>query len=667
MQRTPRGLATLALLKTRFDQGQDHLGLLEPFVIDALRQLTRDDFIASELRAIVLTRSGIDVPTGAIRTVLDRLVRKNLVSRTGGRYVRLVSPESSRFDDERDQIEGKLRELGSAFREFARESDTLLTEDDAIATLAAFVSENKVPLILKEPFTETPLERSTLTRKLLRTVARFITERCLPSPTLRPILESLTEGMTLQDCLLLSDVAMAARRFDHLIVALDTPILFAALGQTGVASAIATKEGLVLLREAGAITVAFDRTVDEVRRILTVYEWHLATAEGRATLHPTALTRYALASHLSPSDVRLLSATVERRLAVIGITVRAAPPRDPRYTGDEQALGRLLDEESDQDETGHRVPKQRVAHDIDCIAAVLTLRGGVHSDSLDHARAVFCSTSGKVIRSVQQWYYGDGEAAGVPPIVHQEALTSIAWLKKPLAVRDIKIHELAALCVVALRPTRETWRRFTENVLRLRKEGVLSDDESVAVVASQMTEPLLARIDEDLEPEADTIVDAIERLRDQYRTQASEEARELILEARTDATLARDAANDAQNQLVDMNHRLDTRAASIANVVSSVFFTVAVLVTFASFVLSIPGVFDDVGESWKLAARIVVAIALCFGLYTQIRGPSLTEMRNRFHVWLVPTIRAILLPPAGTPGADGATGVEAKATDDVPS
>ena len=36
MTETPKGLATLALLKTRFDEGRDHLELLEPFVADAV-------------------------------------------------------------------------------------------------------------------------------------------------------------------------------------------------------------------------------------------------------------------------------------------------------------------------------------------------------------------------------------------------------------------------------------------------------------------------------------------------------------------------------------------------------------------------------------------------------------------------------------------------------
>ena len=58
--------------------------------------------------------------------------------------------------------------------------------------------------------------------------------------------------------------------------------------------------------------------------------------------------------------------------------------RDPRWTLDERALGKLL-----ADDKGENEP--RVVHDVNCIAGVLVYRHGKRTDSLDDAQAVFAT------------------------------------------------------------------------------------------------------------------------------------------------------------------------------------------------------------------------------------------------------------------------------------
>ena len=58
MPETPQGLATVAFLKTRLDEGHDHVGMFEPLVHDALHRLTAQDFLASDIQAQVRNRTG---------------------------------------------------------------------------------------------------------------------------------------------------------------------------------------------------------------------------------------------------------------------------------------------------------------------------------------------------------------------------------------------------------------------------------------------------------------------------------------------------------------------------------------------------------------------------------------------------------------------------------
>ncbi len=623
MTHTPKGLATVALLKTRLDEGHDHLALFEPLILDALLRLPAQDFVAPDVEVIVHERTGVLLPANAIQTLLGRCARRKLVERRGGRFFRTSVPFTDpRLDDARATHLGQQAALGQAFLEYAAERGLQLRgADEALAALATFVSDNKVHLILEDALSDSPLERSSLDRKLTRLVARFIAERCLQSPEMRPPLEALTEGILLQDVLLLRDIPEAVERFKDLMVFLDTRILFAAIDLAGVANGVAAKEGLTLLREAGARTMAFSRTIGEMRSILAVFEEHLGTTEGRLTLHPTPLAHHVLTARLSPADIRVISATLENRLSKVGVSIRDFPPHDPRFTLDEAALAKALVDGRKPD-----TESPRIRHDVDCVAAVLTLRAGRTALAIERSVAIFCSSTGLVVRNVQQWFSTQHEQ-GVPPIVHQAALTSIAWLKKPAAAPGIKMSELAALCAAAMRPTRETWKKFVDTLRRLRAEGAITDDETAAVVVSELTEPLLARLDDEFEPDADSMQEAVERVREAYRREASGAAQEAVSKALADVGLAQRAASSAiarHNQLVaGIERRVGRQASWVAKVV----FVAAIFLTVVAAILSLPGVFEAVGGLAKWAARGVLAAAAAFGVYSAVRGSSLSDLR----------------------------------------
>ena len=159
---------------------------------------------------------------------------------------------------------------------------------------------------------------------------------------------------------------------------------------------------------------------------------------------------------------------------------------------------------------------------------------------------------------------GDQGETGIPPIVHQYALSSIAWSKKPRAAYGIKMHELAALCRSALRPSRETWDKFIVNLEELCDSGEVTSDESVAVVASELTEPLLVRVEDSGEPDADTIREAIDRVIDRYRAQATEESQEAIRKAHSEAEAAKSAAIEESQEAIGKAHSEAEAAKSAA-------------------------------------------------------------------------------------------------------
>jgi hypothetical protein len=271
---------------------------------------------------------------------------------------------------------------------------------------------------------------------------------------------------------------------------------------------------------------------------------------------------------------------LEVNLKVLGLGIRKTPSRDPRYTLDEMALTQLIKRPTDSD------LNPRVVHDVDCIASVLTLRAGHTALSYDDARAVFATTTGLLVTHVREWYRTSGET-GVGPVIHQLALSNIAWLKKPASASKLKLHELIALCNAALAPPRKVWDLFTKHLRTLVQSGRLSSDEVVAVVASELTDDLLSRFDDDVDADANTIEEVIERVRARYQVDAQQAIRDVearmgdaLSEESKARILAEEQRTSRDEELRKLIFRLRERARRRAR-----WATWGVLLTLASLVV----------------------------------------------------------------------------------
>lgn len=195
---------------------------------------------------------------------------------------------------------------------------------------------------------------------------------------------------------------------------------------------------------------------------------------------------------------------------------------------------------------------------------------------------------------------------------------------------------------------------FISNIRQLRTDGVLTDDETVAIVASEMTEPLLALLDDEVEPDADTISEAIERVRASYREQADTAAREAIRAAQSETRVAQAAATAAIQRTDELEKLIDVRVNALASVSSTLLFGIVALVLIAAAVLSLPGVFDSIGASSKWIARSVLIAAAVFGVLGATYGATLTHLRSRVHEWITEQIRrTIFRPPQRLPNDSG--------------
>jgi len=634
----PRGLATLALLKTRFDAGYDHLGLLEPFVVDVIPLLGNESFTTAECQAALECEHGLRVPQDALITMLARVVRTGAIRRDAGRYwpsqPGLQRTTSLRVQREASEL--AFAKIGERFVAFASEKGVVLgTPLDGLALLIGFIAENEVVFLLDEVDGRTQFSHRVGSGVNTRLSAAFLLDVGLRDAELRDVLDRLLRGMVLQNALLLKDVADLKQKMSGLTVYFDTGFVFALVGAKGPAAELAAKESLGLLRATGAKLAVFERTVDEMRRILNVYERHLATAEGRLTLHASELTYYFLTTKAPPSDVRTMSATLRLTVESNGVKVSAIPARKPDFTWDETALANELKPQ------GPNGKDARVGHDVDCIAGILQHRKGRDVSLLENAEAIFATTSGTVLRSVNDWYRAQG-GKGVSPIIHQRTLCNIAWLKKPAAVQNLQLHQLAALCEAALQPSASVWLAFKRTLTKLRDEGRISTDEAVAVAASEMTVPALSELPDDVEPDAANVIEVIERVKRRYHLEATQLVATKEKEAQERIDLADSRVIVAESAREGLEKSIDDRSTQVSQLIAYAACGLVLLLILAMIALGLPGVFDGIPTTIRVLAWAVIAVAVGLQLWSFVSGWSLKTAHASIALKARPRIRRLL-------------------------
>ncbi len=571
----------------------------------------------------MLSRHGLAVPRHTLRTLLSRTTKGGLVSRQYGRYFRRHDFPQSNIPEAKAKIDAEHSQLTSQLRNFlADHSQPVETDEDALALLLEFLERNHVGMVLDDSYQDRTDFGESRSHGKSRLLIRFVKDVVPLNDRLTSILQRMLEGFVLQNALVLNDIGSAKRKFKDLAVYLDTRLVLQALGYQGKASQVATNEMIAMLKRAGARVAVFDATIKEIRGLLSFYQQRLGTAEGRNSLNPNALTRFLLINQYTPSDVVQISALLNQAVQEAGLTIKPVPSRIPRYTLDESDLARRL-AKTDAPEY-----EPRVWHDVDCVASVLTLRRSILPEDIDDAKAIFVSATGLVIRNVTEWYrrqldteHRNGKADRVvPPVVHHFAISNAAWLKFPAAGQKLKIHELIALCSAALQPSPKTWGKFKRHLRDLQDSGVVSSDETAAILVNQFTDVGLSRLEDhstdDTDIDSDSMDEVIARVRASYASVAKEQT--------TKAKLATERQRNLQIHV----HQ---RAQKLASLITKGFLSILSIALITVMGFSWSGYPEPVLHIANLLLVALNLSSLIFGFYVFKYRASL---QDRLAAWI---------------------------------
>lgn len=636
---SPKGLATIALLKARLDKSQDYIGLFMPFVTDAIANIGKTNFIISDVQQKIQERHNIAIPQHSIAILLKRLSKDRKIKYDSKHYVNLgkVKPSGVQLKKQANERNNNL--LADQFIEFSKDNNfDIESRDKALELIINFLEDNKVSFLLE--FNDADHTSSLLSAEENKIIAEFIQSIVFVDSKLKEILKSILEGLVVYNTATLEDVSYANRKLKGLNVFLDSQFLFQLLGYENDAQKNLANETIELLRKNDVQLLVFDKTVYEMQRILKFYEVNIGTSYGIRKISRNLMGRYFISNNYKQSDIRQISALLIENLTKIGISTKQTPQRKPEFTFDEKKLAEIL---SDKTKDNINEEEPRVVHDVNCAAAILTLRGHNRSTNLVLTKYIFATSSFQVVNNVTTWYRNE-EKATVGPFIHVRILTNIAWLKKPELSTNLKLHELITLCQSILRPSREVWKMFIEHLDKLERENKITSKESVAIVVSDLTESKLG----ELEPDAtiSSVDEIINEVKANYRREADYKVEKFksesdlkVTEILRDLEEANQREKRANQKALKIQNRLEKKAEKWVKNVSlglSIFLHLILIVTALLFIFTLTVTFSIVGILLFIATTLNFLISW-FGDVSYINN-----IRNKLEGFLSPYIRKLI-------------------------
>jgi len=627
-------LTSLAILKVNWDQrGHDYVQNFIPFIAEGLQRCPDNHVSVTKLQEIIKDSFGLIIPQGAINTLLRRAQREGYVRRESGVFIRNLDAIPQDFRVVRENAARQQRALIQKMVTFCKERHNIQwSEEEAENALLSHLQSSCVP-ILAASVVGCPIPPpgvKVANAEFL--ISSFIVHLDETDPEGFGFLETVMKGNLLATALFLPDIAKAKQKFADLEAYIDTRILLRALGLEGEGLKGPCIELLTLLYEMNVSLACFDITFSELSRILDAAQYALKDPRHQ---HKQGL--FSVYEHLHSigaraSDVELIIANLEKSLKRLHIHIKPCPPHTIQLGLDEKKLEQIVSEE---------LPDQRheaQRHDVDCLTAIHRLRKGQVFSEVERCKFIFVTSNSALARAGAKFsrIASESERITVPLCINDHMLATLAWVKNPTYATNFSKHRLIADSYAALRPSNELWRKYLNEISRLRENGELTDHDYHLLRFSTVARNAL--LDATLgSPDAFT-EGTVPEVLEVARADARKEVESRLKEEMAMRAAAVSETQSLHERLASQRRRQDERFNEIASNIGRCAGTGVYLALFMVFAIgfyaTMPPSFPQLPDAARSSAQFAIGIFALLALWNVAEAGSIRVIARRVEIWV---------------------------------
>lgn len=555
---------TFALVKALYDDRQDLLTTLRPFLLGVLRMDATVS--ATEAKAALIAQQAMDIPVHVVQKCAESAEAAGLIqigrSSAGNIQYTLTSlgAQEALDDAALANVQRRVRHATGFLTECLKGRGMQLEVEEVDSSLRRLIARNLetvVGFVAKGGVSEQLDVKAE--SAIERMLADCVTIAAQTEPDVYETLKDLVYGSVVLATLSQGDdqlLETVSSRLDGLVAYVDTNWIMGVLELDTPARNLAASELTRLARQTGIQLKMLDFVVREARALLKHYEDEYDT--GRLPIDPGSVFMQMKMRGMKPSDVLLLRSRLVETLDAHSISVEPTGIDPVKYEPEEPTWIDALTIQRQAAST------RAALIDLAAIGYVRSQRGGSVSD-LESSRFVLLSCDGKLARFNAR-HMGHAAAGTFPEVVVDKILTTVLWLKNPGL--DIPLDAVVAAHSRGLLHKQAVWFQVVAELSKAANEGRASRQDISVFLASEGPELIAENVDsaeqvtpevvqamvlqakQDHEDELEAMREALKQEKDQA-VAAIEDAAKRSLEGLAQDTVQRSAAARTKEETLE--------------------------------------------------------------------------------------------------------------------
>lgn len=650
---TADSLTSLAMLKVDLDnQHRTYVDYISPFIVDILNEdkpeIISDSNVADKLRS----RFGLQVPTRGVQQILRRMQKKGYLALENGIFVVTSSVPTSTLSRSKIEAERHIESVVLGVIKEAAVHHQEWSPEVATQAITAFLGRFTVDCLRTYVFNTALPTIPEKNSANLYIVSKFVTKAQERRDFAFESFIVLVKGLMYSNALLCPDLESLEKKFQDLTFYLDTPLLLNLLGLQGKDAKRSAEELIELLKKLRGSLAVFSHTITETQQVIGAAASNLNNPRANGKV-----IEEARRNGFQLSDLIIARDTVDERMRKIGISVKRTPDYVSDYQIDETEFQQALSEEV------YYKGESALLNDINSVRSIYVLRQGRQPVRLEDAGVVFVTTNQTFAKAAFHAGRNHNSTREISSVITAYSLANIAWLKSPLEAPTLPLSETMALCYAALEPSPDLFKKYVQEMEKLRDSGQIStrDHEILRLSPLARDELMELTLGDEHALTVSSIKSILENVKvtmlaEQKQTHEAELAalskqgdeqlseaqqRELLLSQRASAAeaAADEAARQAEILRVDLTRRQEARNRRYQRIAHKI--TLGVI--WAGIALLLAGALagsglvtpsTDASPTTKLVYPSLALIAVLWGVYSWHTGATVKQVARRLEDWL---------------------------------
>lgn len=467
-------IVQLALLESlKADKFVDEIDLFLPFIAVTLSNLDTLKFTPEILQQELEKSFGFKPPISAVQVFITRAKKRKLLHRENNTFIPNIDEINkwkNSYHDKKDDVTTSLEILRRDFASFAfSKFDKELSVDECDSLIMQFVDKNISSVTDNKRFAKNELREKI--KNTDHVTASFISHIHRNKTAALDHFARIVKGILLANYLCFADKIGQKKSYKSITVYIDTPIIVGLLGFNGTQKQNSLEEFTSLLTNVGINICVFDKTMDEIERLLCAWRDDLKRRNYKRFNSKTLelLRHLGYDAERLDTEIKLLKNSVEK----LGVNIKYGFKIKSKFQCDENALEDAISPNFNE--------SKNLEHDTICISRIYNMREGVLVKDLNQAFTVFVTPNTGLVSVANKFFMDEIPEKFIPLVVSEQWMTAMFWLKSPELFGSLPMDQVVSSAYGLLYKDDNFWASFIKKLESLEKKGAITEADLIQV------------------------------------------------------------------------------------------------------------------------------------------------------------------------------------------